>query len=41
MTIGDKFNETLARFADNDALIVRHQGIRWTYAELENSGKTR
>ena len=33
-TIGDKFDEIAHRFADNDALIVRHQNIRWTYAEL-------
>ena len=33
-TIGDKFDEIAHRFADNDALIVRHQNIRWTYSEL-------
>ncbi len=35
MTIGDKFDEIAATYPDNDALIVRHQGIRLTYAELK------
>lgn len=35
MTIGDKFDETVGRFPDNDALIVVHQNIRLTYAELQ------
>jgi fatty-acyl-CoA synthase len=34
-TIGRLFDKTVARFPDRDALIVRHQGIRWTYAELK------
>lgn len=34
MTIGDMFDTTANRYPDNDALIVLHQGIRWTYQEL-------
>jgi len=33
-TIGAAFDRAAARFPDRDALVVRHQGIRWTYAEL-------
>ncbi len=33
-TIGAQFDETAARFPDQLALIVRHQDVRWTYAEL-------
>ncbi|MEI6546003.1 MAG: AMP-binding protein, partial [Burkholderiales bacterium] len=33
-TIGAAFDRTVARFADRDALIVRHQDVRWTWAEL-------
>jgi fatty-acyl-CoA synthase len=35
MTIGDKFDQTVATYPDNDALIVRHQAIRWSYRELQ------
>jgi len=34
-TIGALFDETCAAHADRLALIVRHQGVRWTYAELK------
>ena len=34
ITIGDKFDQTVEQFPDNDALIVRHQNIRLTYSEL-------
>ncbi|MDA3040965.1 MAG: AMP-binding protein [Actinomycetota bacterium] len=34
LTIGAKLAETVGRFGANEALIVRHQGIRWTYQEL-------
>ncbi|HEX3881946.1 MAG TPA: AMP-binding protein [Stellaceae bacterium] len=34
-TIGVHFDRIAARFPDRDALIVRHQQIRWTYAELK------
>ena len=33
-TIGACFDRVTAQHADNTALIVRHQGIRWDYAEL-------
>ncbi len=33
-TIGDNLADTVAQHGDRDALIVRHQGIRWTYQEL-------
>ncbi len=32
-TIGQRLARTVAKFPQRDALIVRHQGIRWTYAE--------
>jgi fatty-acyl-CoA synthase len=32
-TVGQRLAKTVAQFPDNDALIVRHQGVRWTYAE--------
>jgi len=34
-TIGVHFDRIAERFADRDALIVRHQGVRWTYRELK------
>ena len=34
LTIGDAFDQTVARFPDRDALIVRHQGLRYTYSAL-------
>ncbi len=36
MTIGDKFDETVQRFPNREALVVRHQDIRWTYSELRD-----
>ncbi|HEX2886079.1 AMP-binding protein [Vineibacter terrae] len=33
-TIGTFFDAAVARWHDRDALIVRHQDIRWTYGEL-------
>jgi fatty-acyl-CoA synthase len=32
-TIGENLLATAARFPDNEALISRHQGVRWTYRE--------
>jgi len=32
-TIGEAFVATAERFPDRPALVVRHQGIRWTWAE--------
>ena len=34
-TIGENLERAVARFPDRDALIVRHQGLRLTYAELD------
>jgi fatty-acyl-CoA synthase len=34
-TIGVHFDRIVERFAERDALIVRHQQIRWTYRELK------
>ena len=33
-TIGDYLDEICERFPDNEALVVRHQGVRWTYSEF-------
>jgi fatty-acyl-CoA synthase len=34
-TIGRAFDQTVDRFPDQEALVVRHQGIRWTYREYQ------
>ena len=34
-TIGDRFDQTVARFPDNEALISRHQALRYTYRALQ------
>jgi fatty-acyl-CoA synthase len=34
-TIGSYFDEIAGRYPDNEALVVCHQGIRWTYAEFQ------
>jgi fatty-acyl-CoA synthase len=31
-TIGEAFDDTVRRWPDRDALIIRHQAIRWTWA---------
>ena len=33
-TIGNYFDEATDRLAEREALVVRHQNIRWSYAEL-------
>jgi fatty-acyl-CoA synthase len=33
-TIGREFDRAVERYSDREALVVRHQSIRWTYAEL-------
>ena len=33
-TVGANFDRTVARWGDRPGLIVRQQGIRWTYREL-------
>ena len=34
-TIGVHFDKVVARWGEQDAVIVRHQGIRWTYTVLK------
>ncbi|WP_434456110.1 AMP-binding protein [Stutzerimonas urumqiensis] len=34
MTIGEAFDRTVARFADREALVVRHQDLRYSWAQL-------
>ncbi|GAB2455912.1 AMP-binding protein [Comamonas humi] len=34
-TIGQQLADTASRFPARDALVSRHQGVRWTYAELQ------
>ena len=34
-TIDANFRSTLGKWPDRDAIIVRHQNIRWSYAELD------
>ena len=34
-TIGDYLDSICERFPDNEALVVRHQNVRWTYTELK------
>ena len=33
-TIGDYLDEICHRYPDNEALVVRHQGVRWNYREF-------
>jgi len=33
-TIGEAFDRTVARWPGREALVVRHQGVRWTWREL-------
>jgi fatty-acyl-CoA synthase len=35
-TIGDDLHATVERYAGREALVVRHQDVRWTYAELND-----
>jgi len=34
-TIGRKFDETVERWGDREALVSVHQGVRWTYRDLK------
>src|ERR1700678_3628008 len=34
-TIGVHFDKAAAQWSERDALIVRHQNVRWTYADLK------
>ncbi len=36
MTIGDAFDRTVARFPNREALVVRQQSLRYTYADLRD-----
>ncbi|HJU14843.1 MAG TPA: AMP-binding protein [Stellaceae bacterium] len=38
-TIGVHFDRIAARFGERDALIVRHQNIRWNYRELKEEAE--
>ena len=33
-TIGDNLRRTIAAHGASEALVARHQGLRWTYDEL-------
>ena len=35
LTVGQLFDRTVASFPDREALVVRHQDIRWTWRELQ------
>ncbi len=35
-TVGDMFDDIVEKYPDNDAIVSLHQGIRYTYRELEN-----
>ena len=34
-TIGDAWRTSVEEYGSRDALVARHQGIRWTYGELD------
>ena len=34
-TIGAALEDTARKWGDREAVVVRHQGVRWTYAELD------
>ena len=34
-TLGAFFDKIVARFGNGEALVVRHQGVRWTWAQLQ------
>jgi fatty-acyl-CoA synthase len=35
VTIGDLFDQITEKFGENDALIVAHQNVKWTYKDLK------
>ncbi len=35
ITIGDMFDQTVAKYPNQEALVVKHQNIRYSYAELK------
>ncbi|MCG8694500.1 MAG: AMP-binding protein [Minwuiales bacterium] len=34
-TIGEQFEQAVQRWGDREALVVRHQNVRWTFADLK------
>jgi len=40
-TIGVHFDRAVARWPESEALVVRHQGVRWTYRELSRPKRAR
>jgi fatty-acyl-CoA synthase len=36
LTIGDMFDQTADRYPDNEALVSRHQGVRYSYRQLKD-----
>lgn len=39
-TIGDMFDRIVSEYPNNDALVSVHQGIRWSYRELQSQVET-
>ena len=37
MTIGQKFDQTVAQFPDGEALVVRHQQLRYSWRQLADA----
>jgi fatty-acyl-CoA synthase len=35
LTVGEIFDRTAGRWPDREALVVRHQKVRWSYGELK------
>ena len=35
LTVGAMLDQAAARWGDHEAVVVRHQALRWTYAELQ------
>ena len=35
LTIGEMFDQIVEQYPDNEALVVRHQNLRYTYRELQ------
>jgi fatty-acyl-CoA synthase len=35
LTVGQLFDRTVARWPDREALVVRHQNVRWTWRDLQ------
>lgn len=36
LTVGNLLDRTAERYGEREALVVRHQGVRWSYAELKD-----